>query len=82
MTMSTRQATGQGVRTYKRWNSLSQEAKMIEAKLISGEIDPNESPKDIYSRYPEIQCFKLDSFRSGFNKMKTKLGSNVQRHGE
>ena len=55
---------------------------MIEGKLMSGEIGVNELPKDVYLRYPEVQCYKLDSFRSFFNKIKTKHGGNAQRHGK
>ena len=63
----------------KRWDKNGEVAKYLEKALLSGDIDPNETPKSVYDRYPMFQVFKLENFRTQFNKLKGDLGLNARR---
>ena len=68
---------------YKRWNKDGEAAKFLTRGLKSGKIDPNELPKTVYDRYPEmLSMYKLENFRSQFNNLKTALGVHVRRDDE
>ena len=77
--VTTRNATE--VKHYKRWDSNSEEAKHLLELLKPGEVGPSDRPKG-WTTYPIFQCFGLDAFRGGLNKLKGDLGLRVQRQSE
>ena len=79
--MKTRNSTVESVPT-KRWDSNSAEAKQLAELLKSGEIDIGDKPKDVWTKHTIFQCFSLDAFRAGLDKMKGDLGLRVQRQSE
>ena len=78
--VATRNSNGDIQTQYKRWDSNSVEAKKLIELFKSGEIDPSERPKEIWTNFPIFQCFNLDAFRTGLNKIKGDLGLRVQRN--
>ena len=62
----------------KRWNRNSKAGKFLLEGLKSGEIDHNETPKNVWERYPMFKDYKLESFRSQWNKCKSELGVHVR----
>ena len=63
---------------HKRWNKDSEAASYLKKALQTGDIDPSDTPKNVYDRYPLFQQYKLESFRQAFNKFKTELVINVR----
>ena len=51
----------------KRWTKTCKEQQILEEKFVSGEIDANDRPCDVYNRFPEFQKFTLDKFRLALN---------------
>ena len=66
---------------FPKWSKESKAACMLRQGLQDGEIDPNAPPKAVYESNPLFKQYKLDSFRSAFNKTKTELGCQHVWHG-
>ena len=64
-----------------RWTKEGEPARFLKRALESGEIDPNETPKNVWTRYPLFKKYKLEVFRSQYNSLKTKLGLQVRTNG-
>ena len=65
---------------FPKWSKESKAARVLRQGLQDGEIDPNAPPKAVYESNPLFKQYKLDSFRSAFNKTKTEFGCHI-RHG-
>lgn len=66
---------------YQKWSRDSKAARALRQGIQDGDIDPNAPPKHVYESNPLFQQYKLDSFRSAFNKTKTELGCHVRGGG-
>ena len=66
----------------KRWNRTSKAAKFLRKGLQSGEIDPNDTPKNIKETYPIFSEYSDTAFRAAWNRMKAELGIHVHKGDE
>ena len=62
-----------------RWSKSSKAAKFLKHALMSGEIDPNEPPRNIHASNPLFQEYSLATFRNNLTKLKTELGIHVRK---
>ena len=63
----------------KRWTKTCKEQQILEEKFVSGEINANNRPCDVYNRFPEFQKFTLDKFRSALNRTKTDRSLHLRK---
>lgn len=61
-----------------RWDAKGPVAAMLEEMLVNGEVPTHFSPKQVWEMKEEFMVFSLDKFRSGFNKIKNRLGFHVR----
>lgn len=55
----------------------------LKKALESGEIDSNDTPRNIYEAYPtKFVGYTLLQVRTGFNKIKAIMGSHVRDGGK
>ena len=74
-TMSTVKHTKDG---FEKWKRDCEAAKYLEAGIRNQDIDPNTKPKDLWMSNSVFRNHKLETFRSGYNKIKTQLGCHVR----
>ena len=62
----------------KRWSKNSPAGKFLTRGLQNGDLDPNDTPKNIWESHGLFKQYTLDKFRSAWNKEKALLGMHVR----
>lgn len=60
------------------WKANSADGKKLEKMLLDGTISPGLPPKVVREMHPEFMKYDATKFRSGLQRMKTKLGIHVR----
>ena len=62
-----------------KWNSKSEDGKLLNKLLMGGEITESDKPGDVYKRYPAFHKYGKECFWSNFNRARAKTGLHLEQ---
>jgi hypothetical protein len=63
-----------------KWDSKGEDGVLLQTLLTNGSIAQEDSPKDVWERFPTFQKYNPVLFRSNMNNMKRQIGFHLREN--